>query len=149
MIPLSSYDADVSFDQFFLQFTVEGNDKLTKQQHQRRKQLMTRWFFLSRVHHLVYRINRRDCCYSNLNLLSIILFIKNRSLCTRSMYLLISLSVADLLAGGLSVSANQLLTQVNVCPFLTFYSVLQELFYSHFLAFLFLLSPWQTLLWFL
>ena len=61
------------------------------------------------------------------NLLSIILFIQNRSLRTRSMYLLISLSVADLLAGGLSASANQLLTQVTVCPFLTFYSVLWEL----------------------
>ena len=61
------------------------------------------------------------------NLLSIILFIQNRSLRTRSMYLLIGLSVADLLAGGLSARANQLLTQVNVCPFLTFYSVLREL----------------------
>ena len=36
------------------------------------------------------------------NLLSIILFIKNRSLRTRSMYLVISLTVADMLVGVLS-----------------------------------------------
>ena len=36
------------------------------------------------------------------NLLAIILFIKNRSLCTRSMYLVISLTVADMLVGVLS-----------------------------------------------
>ena len=36
------------------------------------------------------------------NLLSILLFIKNRSLCTRSMYLVISLTVADMLVGVLS-----------------------------------------------
>ena len=42
------------------------------------------------------------------NLLSIILFIKNRSLRTRSMYLVISLTVADILVGGLSGSVSQL-----------------------------------------
>ena len=42
------------------------------------------------------------------NLLSIILFIKNRSLRTRSMYLVISLTVADMLVGGLSGSVSQL-----------------------------------------
>ena len=36
------------------------------------------------------------------NLLAIILFMKNRSLCTRSMYLVISLTVADMLVGVLS-----------------------------------------------
>ena len=36
------------------------------------------------------------------NLLAIILFTKNRSLCTRSMYLVISLTVADMLVGVLS-----------------------------------------------
>ena len=35
------------------------------------------------------------------NLLAILLFIKNRSLCTRSMYLVISLTVADMLVGVL------------------------------------------------
>ena len=38
------------------------------------------------------------------NLLSIIVFIKNKSLRTRRMYLVISLTVADILAGGLSGS---------------------------------------------
>ena len=36
------------------------------------------------------------------NLLSIVLFIKNRSLRTRAMYLVISLTVADTFVGGLS-----------------------------------------------
>ena len=36
------------------------------------------------------------------NLLSIVLFLKNRSLRTRAMYLVISLTVADMLVGGLS-----------------------------------------------
>ena len=36
------------------------------------------------------------------NLLSIILFIKNRSLCTRAMYLVINLTVADMFVGGFS-----------------------------------------------
>ena len=41
------------------------------------------------------------------NLLSIILFIKNRSLRTRSMYLVISLTVADMLVGVLSAGHGQ------------------------------------------
>ena len=41
------------------------------------------------------------------NLLSIILFIKNRNLRTRSMYLIISLTVADMLVGVLSVGYVQ------------------------------------------
>ena len=40
------------------------------------------------------------------NLLSIILFIKNKSLRTRSMYLVMSLTVADLLVGSLSGSVD-------------------------------------------
>ena len=43
------------------------------------------------------------------NLLSIILFIKTRSLRTRSMYLVISLTVADMLVGGLSGAFKQVL----------------------------------------
>ena len=39
------------------------------------------------------------------NLLSIILFIKNRSLRTRAMYLVISLTVADMFVGGFSYFA--------------------------------------------
>ena len=41
------------------------------------------------------------------NLLSILLFIKNRNLRTRSMYLVISLTVADMLVGVLSASHGQ------------------------------------------
>ena len=41
------------------------------------------------------------------NLLAIILFIKNRSLRTRSMYLVISLTVADMLVGVLSAGHGQ------------------------------------------
>ena len=36
------------------------------------------------------------------NLITIVLFIKNRSLRTRAMYLVISLTVADMFVGGLS-----------------------------------------------
>ena len=53
------------------------------------------------------------------NLLSIILFIKNRSLRTRSMYLVISLTVADMLVGGLSGSVSQLDFLRN-CHFVNF-----------------------------
>ena len=53
------------------------------------------------------------------NLLSIILFIKNRSLRTRSMYLVMSLTVADILVGGLSGSASQLDLLRN-CHFVNF-----------------------------
>ena len=38
------------------------------------------------------------------NLLSIILFIKNRSLRTRAMYLVINLTIVDMFVGGLSIS---------------------------------------------
>ena len=58
------------------------------------------------------------------NLLSIIVFIKNRSLCTRRMYLVISLTVADMLVGGLSGSV--LLFKVPAwksCDFAEFYPV--------------------------
>ena len=53
------------------------------------------------------------------NLLSIILFIKDRSLRTRSMYLVISLTVADMLVGGLSGSVSQLDFLRN-CHFVNF-----------------------------
>ena len=53
------------------------------------------------------------------NLLSIILFIKNRSLRTRNMYLVISLTVADVLVGGLSGSVSQLDLLRN-CHFVNF-----------------------------
>jgi len=54
------------------------------------------------------------------NLLSIILFIKNRSLRTRRMYLVISLTIADILVGGLSGSVEQLVI-LERCDFVKFY----------------------------
>ena len=57
------------------------------------------------------------------NLLTIILFIKNRSLRTRSMYLVMSLTVADLLVGSLSASVNQFFSQNFYCPLVNSYSV--------------------------
>ena len=56
------------------------------------------------------------------NLLSILLFIKNRSLRTRSMYLVISLTVADMLVGGLSGSVSQL-DLLRKCHFVNVYLV--------------------------
>ena len=53
------------------------------------------------------------------NLLSIILFIKTRSLRTRSMYLVISLTVADMLVGGLSGAFKQVLI-LQECHFVQF-----------------------------
>ena len=61
------------------------------------------------------------------NLLSIILFIKNRSLRTRRMYLVISLTIADILVGG--VSGSVLLFKVlaeKSCDFVEFYPVYRE-----------------------
>ena len=60
------------------------------------------------------------------NLLSIILFIKNRSLRTRSMYLVISLTVADLFVGSLSGSVDSFYSQNHFCPFVKFYSLSWE-----------------------
>ena len=56
------------------------------------------------------------------NLLSIILFIKIRSLRTRSMYLVISSTVADMLVGGLSGSVSQL-DLLRECHFVNVYLV--------------------------
>ena len=57
------------------------------------------------------------------NLLSIILFIKNRSLRTLSMYLVMSLTVADLLVGSLSGSVDSFYIQHLFCPSVKFYSL--------------------------
>ena len=62
-----------------------------------------------------------------LNLLSIILFIKNKSLRTRGMYLVISLTVADLLVGSLSQSVDSFYSQNLFCPsFIKFYLLPRE-----------------------
>ena len=60
------------------------------------------------------------------NLLSIILFIKNKSLRTRSMYLVMSLTVADLLVGSLSGSVDSFYSQNHICPFVKKYSLSRE-----------------------
>ena len=60
------------------------------------------------------------------NLLSIILFIKNKSLRTRSMYLVMSLTVADLLVGSLSGSVDSFVIQDRYCPFVKFYPISWE-----------------------
>ena len=54
------------------------------------------------------------------NLLSIILFIKNRSLRTRSMHLVISLTVADMLVGALSGGVSRLLGILQDCRVVKF-----------------------------
>ena len=72
------------------------------------------------------------------NLLSIILFIKNKSLRTRSMYLVMSLTVADLLVGSLSGSVNLFYGQNRYCPFVKFYSLSWEVIIAiNFLIYLF------------
>ena len=55
-----------------------------------------------------------------MNLLSIILFIKNRSLRTRRMYLVISLTIADILVGGVSGSVYQFVI-LEHCDLVKFY----------------------------
>ena len=60
------------------------------------------------------------------NLPSFILFIKNKSLRTRSMYLVMSLTVADLLVGSLSGSVDSFYSQNYFCPFVKFYSLSWE-----------------------
>ena len=60
------------------------------------------------------------------NLLSIILFIKNKSLRTRSMYLVMSLTVADLLVGSLSGSVDSFYSQNRFCPLVKKYSLSRE-----------------------
>ena len=60
------------------------------------------------------------------NLLSIILFIKNKSLRTRSLYLVMNLTVADLLVGSLSGSVDSFFGQNGLCPFGKFYSLSWE-----------------------
>ena len=60
------------------------------------------------------------------NLLSIILFIKNKSLRTRSLYLVMNLTVADLLVGSLSGSVDSFFGQNGLRPFVKFYSLSWE-----------------------
>ena len=54
----------------------------------------------------------------SVNLLTIIVFIKNRNLRTRAMYLVISLTVADMLVGLLSESPSPLVFMQHTCDLL-------------------------------
>ena len=78
--------------------------------------------------HLVYRIYRPCVAIVTVNLLSIILLIKNKSLRTRSMYLV----------GSLSGSVNLFYGQNRYCPFVKFYSLSWEVIIAiNFLIYLF------------
>ena len=60
------------------------------------------------------------------NLLSIILFIKNRSLRTRAMYLVISLTIADMFVGGFS-HFSLFVTLLYLCDIVQFPHLTLEL----------------------
>ena len=131
-IVLSSYDADLSFDQntdqglFFLQVTVADNtnsrNKNTIGEITQDKMIVS----LSECI-IFFTVFTAECvAIVTVNLLSIILFIKNKSLRTRNMYLVISLTVADLLVGSLSGSVDSFFSQNRFCPFVTFYSLSWE-----------------------
>ena len=143
-IVLLSYDADLSFDQntdqrlFFLQVTVADNTNSRNNNT------------ICEITHDKMIISFSECvilftvfitefvAIVTVNLLSIILFIKNKSLRTRSMYLVMSLTVADLLVGSLSGSVNLFYGQNRHCPFVKFYSLSLEVIIAiNFLIYLF------------
>ena len=131
-IVLSSYDADLSFDQntdqrlFFLQVTVadntnsRNNNTICEITHD--KMIIS---FSECV--IFFTVFITECvAIVTVNLLCIILFIKNKSLRTRSMYLVMSLTVADLLVGSLSGSVDSFYSQNRYCPFVKKYSLSRE-----------------------
>ena len=71
------------------------------------------------------------------NLLSIILFIKNRSLRTRAMYLVINLTIADMFVGGFS-HFSLFVTLLYLCDIVQFPHLTLELTLTT--GFLFVLS---------
>ena len=139
-----SYDADLSFDQnadqrlFFLQVTVadntnsRNNNTICEITHD--KMII---FFSECV--ILFTVFITECvAIVTVNLLFIILFIKNKSLRTRSMYLVMSLTVADLLVGSLSGGVNLFYGQNRYCPFVRFYSLSWEVIIAiDFLIYLF------------
>ena len=131
-IVLSSYDAELSFDQntdqrlFFLQVTVadntnsRNNNTICEITHD--KMIIS---FSECV--ILFTVFITECvAIVTVNVLSIILFIKNKSLRTRSMYLVMSLTVADLLVGSLSGSIDSFYSQNRFCPFVKNYSLSRE-----------------------
>ena len=91
---------------------------------------MTRWWFLHPSEcFILFTVFTAECvAIVTVNLLSIILFIKNRSLRTRSMYLVMSITVADLLVGSVSGSVDSFYIQHFFCPSVKFYSLPLEVY---------------------
>ena len=76
---------------------------------------------------ILFTVQIAECvAIVTVNLLTIILFIKNKSLRTRSMFLVMSLTVADLLAGSLSGSVDSFFSQNRFCPLVKIYSLSRE-----------------------
>ena len=84
---------------------------------------MTWWLFLHPSEcFILFTVFTAECvAIVTVNLFSIILFIKNKSLRTRRMYLVMSITVADLLVGSVSGSVDSFYRQTRVCPFVKFY----------------------------
>ena len=128
-IVLLSYDADLSFDQntdqrlFFLQVTVADNTN--SRNNNTICEITPDKMIISFSECVIFfTVFITECvAIVTVNLLCIILFIKNKSLRTRSMYLVMSLTVADLLVGSLSGSVNLFYGQNRYCPFVKFYSL--------------------------
>ena len=132
-IVLSSYDANLSFDQntdqrlFFLQVTVADNTN--SRNNNTIGEITPDKMIISSLSECIifFTVLTAECvAIVTVNLLSIIIFIKNKSLRTRSMYLVMSLTVADLLVGSLSGSVDSFFTQNHYCPVVKFYSVSWE-----------------------
>ena len=89
---------------------------------------MTRWLFLHPSEcFILFTVFTAECvAIVTVNLLSIILFIKNKSLRTRRMYLVMSITVADLLVGSVSGNVDSFYRQTRVCPFVKFYLLSRE-----------------------
>ena len=143
-IVLLSYDADLSFDQntdqrlFFLQVTVADNTN--SRNNNTICEITPDKMIISFSECVIFfTVFITECvAIVTVNLLSIILFIKNKGLRTRSMYLVMSLTVADLLVGSLSGSVNMFYGQNRYCPFVKFYSLSCEVIIAiNFLIYLF------------
>ena len=105
-IVLSSYDADLSFDQtthqrlFFLQVMVADNTN--SRSNNTIGEITHEKMIMSLSECIILLLLLSQCvAIVTVNLLSIILFIKNKSHCTRNMYLVMSLTVVNLLVGSL------------------------------------------------
>ena len=133
-IVFSSCDADLSFDQtthqrlFFLQVIVADNTNSRNNNT------------IDEITHDKINISLSECiiffsvftaeCVAivTVNLISIILFIKKKSPRTRSMYLVMSLTMADLLVGNFRrvLIVFFFFAQNRLCPFVKCYSLSGE-----------------------